>query len=124
MSAREVNAGMGGFSKKLRARKLWMFQRRPRSPGQSSSSFVVVLVLEDFGGRPSVTDADPRHGPSPRRVHPLGRTAHFEDEDDDENEDEASHHKQRVIASSNGLTVSTVSSPIFETRKLLPFIFP
>ena len=98
-----------------------MFQRRPRSPGQSSSSFVVVvLVLEDFGGRPSVTDADPRHGLPPRRVHPLGRTAHFEDE----NEDEASHHKQRVIASSNGLTVSTVSSPIFETRKLLPFIFP
>ena len=32
--------------------------------------------------------------------------------------------KQRVIASNNGLTVSTVSSPIFETRKLFPLIFP
>ena len=32
--------------------------------------------------------------------------------------------KQRLIASSNGFTVSTVSSPIFETRKLLPLIFP
>ena len=32
--------------------------------------------------------------------------------------------KQRLIASNNGLTVSTVSSPIFETRKLFPLIFP
>jgi hypothetical protein len=32
--------------------------------------------------------------------------------------------KQRVIASSSGFIVSTVSSPIFETRKLFPLIFP
>ena len=118
MSAREVNAGIGRLFKKAYGEETLDVPEAPAEPR------TIVLVLEDFGGRPSVTDADPRHGPSPRRVHPLGRTAHFEDEDDDENEDEASHHKQRVIASSNGLTVSTVSSPIFETRKLLPFIFP
>jgi len=49
----------------------------------------------------------------------------FEDEDDDEGRERAlSAHKHRVIASSNGLIVSGVSSPILETRKLFPFIFP
>jgi hypothetical protein len=32
--------------------------------------------------------------------------------------------KHRPIASSNGLIVSGVSSPILETRKLFPLIFP
>ena len=50
----------------------------------------------------------------------------FEDEGDDEYEDDIGnpYGKQRLIASNNGLTVSTVSSPIFETRKLFPLIFP
>jgi len=70
-----------------------------------------------------------------RDIIPLGRNTrravaqrvdkNFEDEDDEyEDEMGATYGKQRVIASNNGLTVSTVSSPIFETRKLFPLIFP
>ena len=58
-----------------------------------------------------------------QRVHKIFED---EDEDDDEYEDDMDslYGKQRLIASNNGLTVSTVSSPIFETRKLFPLIFP
>jgi hypothetical protein len=45
----------------------------------------------------------------------------FEDEDENEY---GPYGKQRLIAANSGLTVSTVSSPIFETRKLFPLIFP
>jgi hypothetical protein len=41
-----------------------------------------------------------------------------------EDETGSRYGKQRVIASNSGFTVSTVSSPIFETRKLVPLIFP
>jgi hypothetical protein len=43
---------------------------------------------------------------------------------EDENETILPYGKQRLIASNNGFTVSTVSSPIFEIRKVFPLIFP
>ena len=107
--------------------------------GFGEDQIVLVLVLENLLTRlvplitapaPARLEPDATHkSHRSHKSHPWYRPYAFEHEDEHEHEDDFGtimrpYGKQRVIASSNCFTVSTVSSPIFETRKLFPLIFP